>query len=173
MHEEKDAFILAWSVSIWKRIWICAYLYCEHQNVPLSTNIIWKSLKYNLLSPDGITLQILPHLEKALSQGFLMPKEYKNETYVKRAIALFGETFRLIRFDDKKKQKEMIKDIVFSITNEDKEKEIKDIKTEKIEGYHCSFCQAMDVWDIELALYMPKNQVHQELIYTILKSLLL
>jgi len=166
MQQEKYAFILAWTAVIWKRIWRCSILYSEYQNIPINTDIILKCLKYNLLSPTGIVEEILPSLEKALTQGFLMPKEYEKNKYVKNSIKLFGEAYRIARHE--KGEKEFIKKYASEFTEDDD----KDIISQKLDCKDKKeFCQLVDSWNIELGLYEFKDNIRPILLYYLLKIL--
>ena len=165
--EEKYAFILAWTAVVWKRIWRCAYLYSEHQNIPVNTDVVLKSLKYNLLSPTGIVEEILPSLKKALTQGFLMPKEYEHNKYVKKAVKLFGETYRISK--NRTGEKEFINNYV-STFDEKEDDDILNIYADKKDS-HCSFCHLVDSWNIELGLYDFKEYLQVILLYCLLKIL--
>lgn len=167
LYNEKYAFILAWTAVIWKRILRCAYLYSEHQNIPINNDVILKCLKYNLLSPTGIVQEIMPSLEKALTQGFLMPKEYEKNKYVKSAIKLFGDTYKISK--DQKGEKEFIKNYSSQVSEKD-DSDILNVKAENKDS-HCSFCYFIDVWDIQLGLYEFPNSYYVILLYTLLKIL--
>jgi len=171
--QEKYSFILAWSASIWKRILNCVDIYSKHQNLDINADIVMKCLKYNILSPTGIAEEMLPSLKLALTQGFLLPKEYEKNKYVKRAVSLFGEAYNISKIPDKyirkKKEKEFIKQHSCDI-DKNEEKDILKIKSDKKDA-HCSFCQLVKVWDIELGLYTFKNPYHSLLIYTLLSIL--
>ena len=164
--QERYAFILSWTAVIWRRIWRCSNIYSEYFNIPINTDIILKCLKYNLLSPTGIVEEILPSLEKALTQGFLMPKEYEQNKYVKNAIKLFGEAYRIARYE--KGEKEFIKNYT-SEFNDDTD-ENKDIFREKIQDRK-EFCELVDSWNIELGLYEFKDNIRPILLYSLLKTL--
>jgi hypothetical protein len=180
-NNEKEAFLLAWTASIWKRIWRCMYLYCNHKNIPVSTAILLKCLKYNLLCPTGIVSQLIPQLEKAFKQGFLMPKEYENNEYVKRAIRLFGEAYRIANITDLEKREKEESDFIHNFSSTictDKEEYIKKEEVEIISFPHfeispntqthsCSFCELVDAWDIEITLYTPPTPLHASLFQTI------
>ena len=185
---ERRAFVLAWSASIWKRIWRCAFLYCEHQNIAVTSTIILKCLKYNLLCPTGIVAQLLPYLEKAFLQGFLMPREYEKNEYVKRAIRLFGEAYRIVKNTNEVENKEKEGDkITFmrdysSTVCTDKEKYRKEEETDILafpgfilnknsNKHYCSFCELVDAWDIDLTLYTPQSPTHAILLQTLLLAL--
>jgi len=187
---EKEAFILAWSASIWKRIWRCIFLYCDHQNVPISSNIMLKCLKYNLLCPTGIVSQLLPYLEKAFRQGFLMPKEYEGNEYVKRAIRLFGEAYKIVQTQEVnlKEKQNFIKDYCSTLCidkEEDRKKEEADIisfpnykcnnddnKNNKNNKHECSFCELVDAWDIDLSLYVPSSDLHALIFKSLFNTLI-
>ena len=163
--EEKNAFILAWKVVIWKKIWSCMQLYCDHNNIPISSNSFLKSLKYNLLSPEGIANEMLPLLKKALTQGFLIPKEYENNDHVKKAISLFGKTYKICNSDDKNLEYELISKYIME--DYDKYTEIYDKKHDD----NCFFCKTIESWDIEIGLYIPNDNYHSMLIYSIISPL--
>jgi len=168
LEKEKYAFILAWTASIWKRILRCAYLYSEHQNIPINNDIILKSLKYNLLSSTGIVKELLPSLKKALIQGFLMPKEYEDNKYVKRAVKMFGEAYKISMSETG--ELEFIKKHA-SVFDKDEDKDILNVKTEAEES-HCSFCKLMDVWNIDLGIYEFKDNFQIIILYSLLKNFL-
>lgn len=179
--QEKYAFVLAFAATCWKRIWVSAILYCKHQKIPLSTSVILKCLKYNLLCLNGIFYEIEPYLKKALIQGFLMPKEYEKKPYVKRAVQLFGETYKISKLKDqsekKKAELKFINNYAFDITlDKNKDNEMKDIIT-NIPNYkenadkHCSFCELIELWDIEIGIYEFKNIYQELIIYSLLQIL--
>lgn len=158
--EEKRAFILAWKIVIWKKIWFCMQLYCDHNHIPISTNSFLKSLKYNMLSPEGIAYQMLPLLKRALNQGYLMPNEYKDNEHVKNAISLFGETYKLSKSGDSEHK------LMSEYIKKDYEK-YKKIYTKPHED-ECNFCKIIEAWDIEIGLYIPQDKYHSLLIKSIL-----
>lgn len=184
LNKEKYAFILAFTASIWKRIWHTMILYCEHQCCTISTVSLLKSLKYNLLSPTGIVSELEPFLEKALTDGFLMPKYYKSNSYVERAIRLYGDTYKISSIEDSIKRKEeeikFIKDYVSSVftedeTKKDKERDdiIKNFENFKMEnGKHvCEFCDLIDIWDIDVSLLQIKYPIHNIIATSLIKCL--
>jgi hypothetical protein len=178
---EKNAFVLAWSASIWKRIWRCVFLYCDHKNIPITSSIVIKCLKYNVLCPTGIVAQILPFLEKALVQGFLMPKEYEKNEYVKRAIRLFGEAYRIVKDSNSEnnEKKAFIREFSSTICTDkeqyrrEEEKDIisipgfisKNINSTK---HYCTFCDLVDAWDIDLSLYTPQSYTYAILLQNLI-----
>lgn len=194
---EKEAFVLAWSASIWKRIWRCILLYCNHQNISVTSTIMMKCLKYNLLCPTGIVFQMLPYLEKAFLQGFLMPREYEKNEYVRRAIRLFGEAYRIVKLSNDNIEVDNIQKnegekILFmrdysSTISTDKEQYRKEEEEDILAfpgftstnsknntnntKHQCSFCELVDAWDIDLTLYTTQSSIHTILLQTLLLAL--
>ena len=158
--KEQYAFISAWSASIWKRIWRCAIIYSKHQNIPITHDVVLKCFKYNILSPTGIVQEMLPSLKQALKQGFLMPKEYGINKYVKRAVALFGEAYS---------EKLNIKEYAHKMdeTNKEEYKDILGVRCDK-KDEHCCFCQLIKVWDIDLNLFEFEDNYHALLVYCLI-----
>jgi len=142
--EEKRAFILAWKIVIWKKIWFCMQLYCDHNHIPISTN----------------SYQMLPLLKRALNQGYLMPNEYKDNEHVKNAISLFGKTYKLSKSGDSEHK------LMSEYIKKDYEK-YKKIYTKPHED-NCNFCKLIEAWDIEIGLYIPQDEYHSLLIKSIL-----
>ena len=159
--DEKYAFILAWKAVIWKEIWSCMQTYCEHKNIPYCSNSLMKSMKFNTFSPKGIVNDMLPLLKRALNQGFLMPNEYKNNDNVKKAINLFGETFKISKSSIK--EETAMKFISEYISKNIEKKEIK-------HDEDCSFCELIEVWDIDMNLYMPEDPYYLMLIHCLIKN---
>jgi hypothetical protein len=154
LDEEKHSFILAWSAVIWEKIWSCAYTYSEYRNVSINNNVLLKCLKYNLLSPTGILKDMLPSLKLALTQGFLMPKEYENNKYVKKAVSLFGEAYRISKDPNRKvKEKEFIQNLSSKLETEKNQKEL---------------CDLIDIWDIEIGLCEFNDPYEMILMYALL-----
>jgi hypothetical protein len=180
--KEKYSFVLAFSATCWKRIWYCIILYCNHQKTQVTNSIILKCLKYNLLCPTGIFFEIEPYLKKALTEGFLMPKEYGSNFYIKRSVRLFGETYKISKIKDKEeKKKSEMKFIhsfaatVFTDKKKEKEKELFDI-IKKIPNFeknekHCTFCELIENWDIEIGLCEFENIYQELIIYSLLQIL--
>ena len=177
----EKAFLISWSAIILKRILRCSYLYCDHQKIDLDAKILLKCLKYNLFSPTGVVYELLPYLEKALKNGFLMPKEYSDNDCVKRAVRLFGEAYRISQISDDEMQKKeantfLIKVLESFSTEANNEKEIKDILSipdfQRTENPHrCTFCDLINVWDIDVSLCNSQTQYHSLLLHTLLQIL--
>ena len=159
---EKDTFILCFITIIWKRIFISVMLYSEQKQIPESKEILMKCIKYNLLAPTGFLSIIRPYLNKALEQGFLMPKDYQDNSYVKKAIYLFREAYdicKLSRFDEeyrKTKEKEFILEQCCQIFSdlESTEREKQDIRKDiaQFPEVKQSFTELADTWDLQLFL---------------------
>ena len=156
--QEKYAFTLAFIAIFWKRILSTTILFCKHQNINFKSSEILKCLKYNLLSPTGFFYEVEPYLKKAFKNGFLMHGEFKDNIYIKEAIQLFGETYKIskIEGEEERKKYEMkfIYNFGYDAFNEDeKNNEYKDIiknipnfkenieNIENIENKHCTFCE--------------------------------
>lgn len=178
---EQVAFCLSWSAIILKRILTCTYLYCDHQKIDIDSTVFLKCLKYNLFAPTGIVAELVPYLQKAFKQGFLMPKEYNDNECVKKAIRLFGEAYRLTTVRDKEIQKReaglFLEKILESFSSEVKNKKeitailnLPDFFT-KENPHQCSFCQLVDSWDINLALFSSDSKYHAILLYTLISLL--
>jgi hypothetical protein len=103
-----NALILCFSAIIWKRIFSCLFVYAKYKNIPLSTTDLLKCLKYNLLAPTGLVQKLRPYLLKALTDGFLMPQDSEKDPYVKKAISLFGEAYKVALKEDKKQETHFI-----------------------------------------------------------------
>jgi hypothetical protein len=177
MDIEKSAFLLCFLATIWRRIFACLILYCEHNRIGPSSNILLKSLKYNLLSPTGIVRKIKPFLIKCFNQGFLMPNEFRKNKYVLRTIEMFSEAYKIEKkenFEYKiiQENKFLYNEFSKAFSDEEKnenEEEFKDClkdllidPTYRIDK-HCYFCELIDAWDIEIGLVKYKD-VYDELI---------
>ena len=175
----EGAFLISWSAIVLKRIIRCSYLYCDHQKIDLDAKVLLKCLKYNLFAPTGIVYQLVPYLEKALKNGFLMPKEYSDNDCVKKAVRLFGDAYRISQISDVEMQKKeanifLIKVLESFSSEANNEKENKDIlsipnykKTENC----CTFCDLIDAWDIDVSLCNSETHYHSLLLYTLLQIL--
>ncbi len=176
----EGAFLISWSAIVLKRIVRCSYLYCEHQKIDLDAKVLLKSLKYNLFAPTGIVFQLIPYLEKALKNGFLMPKEYSDNDAVKKAVRLFGDAYRISQISDIENQKKeantfLIK-VLETFKESDNEKENKEILSipnfKRSENPHsCTLCELIDAWDIDVSLCNFHTHAHSLLLYTLLQIL--
>ena len=173
MEIEKNTFLLCFLRIIWRRIFCCLVLYCEHNRTPPTSNIVLKCLKYNLLSPTGIVRKIKPYLIKAFTQGFLMPKEFRTNKYVKKSVKMFEEAYKISKLKDNEiKNKEEIK-FIYSYASRafsDEEPYIFENEQESIDcmkdllidprykiDKHCYFCELIEAWDIEIGLVKYKD----------------
>ena len=181
MSDESVAFCLAWSATILKRILTCTYLYCDHQKIDIDSTSFLKCLKYNLFAPTGIVAELVPYLQKAFKQGFLMPKEYNDNDCVKKAIRLFGEAYRLTTIKDKENQKReaslFLEKILDSFSSEVKnKKEIAAILNlpnfwTKENPHECLYCELIRNWDLDFTLFSSDSKYHAILLYTLISLL--
>ena len=174
MDIEKKSFLLAFSAVIWKRIWASVLLYSEYNNVDVSSDIVLKCLKYNLLSPTGIVDDMKPFLTKALKNGFLMPKEYSDNIYAKKAIQLFGEAYKTCKGENRIDEIDFIHSYASKVLYEDS-KNVEENKREK-KDLLCAlsekeFCSLVDVWDIEMGLISEKDPYFEIVKYSLLSAL--
>jgi hypothetical protein len=157
---EKNTFILCFIAIIWKRIFISVMLYSEKREIPENKSILMKCIKYNLLAPTGILNILRPYLDKALEQGFLMPSEYQDNLYVKKAINFFREAYDICKITDenyrRSKEKEFIMEECskifseFEATEKEKKDIIKDISL--FPEVKQSFVELADLWDLHFIL---------------------
>lgn len=118
-------FLLVFSAIIWRRVWITAAIYCEHNNMKLDKPTVLKSLKFNVFSEFGIGSVIRPYIVKSLTDGFMMPQFYEQNFYATRAVKLFKPAFEIIKANDRDKEIKFIQDYsmcIFDI-NENKAEE--------------------------------------------------
>lgn len=169
MDIERKTFILCFTTIIWKRIFACLILYCKEKNKQDTSEDLMKCLKYNLLAPSGIYNKLKPYIIKCLTQGFLMPKEYQGNPYVKEAIFLFRDAYNICKLasltdesaDDKryisKKEKDFIIDYCCKVFHKNKYgiQEEQDIISDIKVPY--SFTDLVDVWDIEMSLVKSED----------------
>ena len=118
----RKTFILTFMAIVWRRVWITASIYADHNKLNLSKDIILKSLKFNVFSPSGIGGTIKPYIKKALIDGFLMP-HYSNENiYVARAINMFKPAHDIVMNGSRVDEIKFIKDYAMSVFNIQTEK---------------------------------------------------
>ena len=179
MDFEKNTFVLCFSAVIWKRIFICANLYSKHKNIEISPDIILKCLKYNLLSPTGFVSIAKPYLIRALTNGFLMPKEYRENKYIEKAILLFGEGYKICQIGNKDERKSQEIDFIYNYcskndekNNDEKNNEEKDLLLDIGKNItETDFCNLIDVWDVELGLIDSEDLYFKILQYSLLSTL--
>jgi len=121
-----QTFILAFMAIIWRRVWITTSIYCDHNKLKISSDVILKCLKYNIFSKAGIGNNIKPYVIKALNDGFLMPQFYKQNLYATRAVKLFKTAYEIVKSDDRDKDMEFIRKYALSVfgTSDDKVNEV-------------------------------------------------
>jgi len=103
-------FILSFMAIIWRRVWITAIVYCEHNKINLDNNSLYKSLKYNIFSKEGIVNKLDPYITISLTQGFLMPKTYLKNAFVEQAVKIYRKAYNIIKCSSKNKEIKFIKD---------------------------------------------------------------
>jgi hypothetical protein len=169
---EKETFLLCFSASIWKRIWRTAYLYAELKNISCNSAILIKSMKYNLFCRSGLLYQLLPLLHTAINQGFLMPKEYEKNEYAKRAIKIFGESYRLCKHNeqaciiDRDKQiNKFLHEFASTICSDPLEYRNQE-KTDILASFKNkeNFIETIDSWDIDISLFILSNEIDKNIL---------
>lgn len=175
--QEQHAFILCFLAIIWRRVLITVYLYCNHNGVTMSSNVVLKCLKYNVLAPTGIGNDLRPYLTRALDVGFLMPEEYKNNIYAERAVKLFGDAYKIIN-NNKGEEMNFIHEYAassFEKTSKMFRKELidtnlSDSEIEEEPKHSCKLCNYIDLWDINLGLVHDDDPYQNVLIYGLLRA---
>jgi hypothetical protein len=165
-----NALILCFSAIIWKRIFSCLFVYAKYKKIALSTADLLKCLKYNLLAPTGLVQKLRPYLLKALADGFLMPQDSEKDHYVKKAIFLFGEAYKVALEENKKQETHFIHKYASNIFSDEEyniaQNEIeavdlikdiysnipKDIYLNPSEDVYVKYCELIDAWDVDLSL---------------------
>ena len=106
---------------LWRRVWITSIIYCEHNNIKMDKSIILKCLKYNVFSGAGIINIIKFYIDKALSDGFMMPQFYKENIYATKASELFRSAYEVINKKNIELETEFIKKYATSIFDSEKD----------------------------------------------------
>ena len=173
MDLEKNSLLLCFTAVIWKRIFSTLIVYCEHKSIPLNSNDILKCLKYNLLSPSGLVEKLKPYIIKALINNFLMPKDYGDNEYVKNAIKLFSQAYRISKVNNKNKEIDFIHSYASKafLENSENEQEIKDLISDSVTDKNVKLCNLIDLWDIELGLVNSEDPYFNLMEYYILSAL--
>ena len=160
MNIEKYTFILCFLSVLWRRIFLSLIVYSKEKNIDIDFENILKCLKYNLFAPTGFVENLRPFIIKAMTKGFLMPKDFRHNIYVKKAIYLFSEAYVICRIEDneyrKKKEKEFIINYccdVFKNTEENRQEALE--ITKNLEGN--SFSELVDIWDIDFSLIITDD----------------
>ncbi len=112
-------FILAFMAIIWRRVWITTAIYCEHNKINISKEVVLKALKYNIFSRAGIGNTLKPYIAKALSDGFLMPKFYEKSIYATRAVKLYKPAHAIVKLRNRKDELDFLKTYAFKVFETD------------------------------------------------------
>lgn len=170
MDLEKNSFLLCFTAIIWKRIFSCLIVYRKDKSIPLNSNDILKCLKYNLLASTGLVEQLKPYIIKALINNFLMPKDYEDNIYVKNAIQLFSQAYRISELQNKKKEIEFIHSYASKafLESAENEQEIKDLINDCVND---KIVELIDLWDVELALVNSDDPYFNLMEYYLLMAL--
>ena len=178
-------FILIFMAIIWRRVWITTMIYCDHNKITITKDVVLKALKFNIYSEAGIGNTLKPYIIKALKDGFLMPQDYSKNVYATRAIKLYKSAYNIVRMKDRDEEVKFLKEYAFkvfdinnNITNDITE-ENKDIINSITRGDHnndlenegneclCKMCELVDSWDINESLIFSSDPFQN----TIMKGL--
>lgn len=176
-------FILVFMAIIWRRVLITSLIYCEHNKVKICKDIILKALKFNIYSPVGITNIIKPYINKALKDGFLMPRDYRKNIYVTRAIKLYKDGYDVIKSNVRLGEIDFLSNYALTIFSTD-EADIKLVDEEKkdileyVGDDHlndiiderictCKLCDLVNSWDINEELVLTDDPFQ----HTVMKGL--
>ena len=113
-------FMLIFMAIIWRRVWITSAIYCEHNKLNLSNDIVLKALKYNIFSDAGMESVLKPYITKAFSDGFLMPSFYEKNIYATKAVKLYKSAHDIIKSKNKFSKLLFLKEYALSIFKMDK-----------------------------------------------------
>ena len=108
-------FLLTFMTIIWRRVWITTSIFCEHNNIKISSDVVLKCLKFNIFSDAGIGKNIKPYITKAITEGFLMPGFYKKNIYVTRAVKLYKPAYEIVKLKNRNIEIEFIKKYSLSV----------------------------------------------------------
>lgn len=159
-------FVLIFTSIIWRRIWVSTYVYSKHNKIKISTNVLLKSLKFNIFSDAGIVHQLKYYIDIALKDGFILPNISRNNKYATIAVNIFKKAYKSIK---KGKEDSFIQKYGLSIlgTNKkenDKEDNNNTNEKELLEEINlslfdetcmngtCRMCQLINSWDINEAI---------------------
>ena len=88
-----QTFILLFSAIIWRRVYVTAFIFSNHNGISLSPQIIQQCLKFTLFSEVGLVNQLRPYMEKAFTDGFMMPQLSRQNRYANIASKLFSKVY--------------------------------------------------------------------------------
>jgi len=198
--KEQNAFILSFLAIIFRRVWITAKIYSLHQNHPIDANMFLKCLKYNVLAETGIGNLLKPFLVKALTEGFLMPNDYKGNVYAERAVKLFGEAYKICTkhnhskdeelnfihgyassalidmqnalLDNRKEALDLMADVT-TVPNPSYDNLSDDLENLSLseKKHHCELCHLIDLWDLKMELIYSEDPYNNVIITGLLRAL--
>ena len=113
--DNMKTFIFVFMCIIWRRVWITTAIYCEHNNIDLTKDVVLKALKYNIFSNAGIGNTLRPYIVKALTDGFLMPQFYEKNIYATRAVKLYKPAYSIIKANNREDELKFLKEYALSI----------------------------------------------------------
>lgn len=161
MEKDTETFILIFSAIIWRRVHVTAFIYADHNKIKLSENILRKALKFNVFSDAGLVNQLRLYMEKAFTDGFLMPQISRQNRYATIAVTLFSKVYsssenfikkyvREIEAEELKQEMEIITEINDAIDpNIAKVIALSDVSNSSSDNKClCRVCELVDSWDI-------------------------
>lgn len=147
--DDIKTFLICFMRIIWGKIWSDSNIYSTYNNISLNYDIVLKTMKYHIFSEGGILIsELKPYIIKAMEDGFLMPKFYKQNNYVESAIQLYKSAYEIVKTKDRDKE------IKFIINNNIP---ANDIDNNKIIDKN-NLCTLIDSWDINLNLIYSKDK---------------
>ena len=168
-------FMLCFMAIIWRRVWITTFIYCNHNKINLTKDVVLKCLKYNIYSEAGIGNTLKPIIKIVIRDGFIMPQQHRDNLYATRAIFLYKKAYSVIKSNNRQKEIDFIQDYSMSLySNQDKDIEeatyetsdslsLVNNKNEDESGSSdssevsdninmnwcdCKLCQLVNAWDI-------------------------
>ena len=191
----RKTFMLIFTTVIWRRVWITASVYAEHNSVNITKTTVLKSIKYNVYSTSGIGESFKICIKKALSDGYVMPNTY-DDKYIKTAIDMFKEGYNVVVRNndmeiglftanyalsifkpdnsDKKININEQTDIIAMINKlSDREKSLKykPITIDKNVVCGCGLCVLVNNWDINDNLLYSQDSYKNVIFKDMIKSL--
>ena len=112
-------FVVVFMAIIWRRVWITTAIYCEHNKINISKEVVLKALKYNIFSRAGIGNTLKLYIAKALGDGFLLPKFYEKSIYATRAVKLYKPAYAIVKLNSRKAELEFLKTYAFKVFETD------------------------------------------------------
>ena len=161
MNIEKESFLLCFCAVIWRKVWNDVVIYCNTKSIDITSDIILKCFKCNLLAPCRIVEIVKPFLIRALKNGFLMPQEFKQNKDVELAIRLFGEAYKICQIQNEQVKKNAQ---FYFIIDQTLNNKIQNIIDE-------NFAEMIDIWDIEMGLIVSEDPYFNLIQYHLLSFL--